>query len=77
MKAVATWGEYTGKVESMRVFPWAKYLSGPNQAIICDVGAGDGHAMLTLMKMHESHDFRVFIQDRPAFLELSKKVCIP
>lgn len=75
MKAVASWGEFTGKVEALKAFPWETYFSASDRATVCDVGAGDGHAMLTLMKMYETYEFRAIIQDRPAFVDLSKQVC--
>lgn len=74
MKGVASWGEMTGKVESLKAFPWAQHFSVSDRVTVCDVGAGDGHAMLTVMKLYESYNFRAVIQDRPAFIELSKQV---
>lgn len=77
MKGVAGWGELTGKVESLLVFPWPKHFSASEPITICDVGAGDGHAMLSLMRIYDSFRFRAVVQDRPAFVDLSKNVRFP
>ena len=74
MKGVAGWGELTGKVESLLVYPWAKHFSTPKPVTICDVGAGDGHTMLSLLSIFSLFRFRAVIQDRPAFVDLSKNV---
>ena len=58
----------------MQAFPWTEYFSKPKTVKVCDIGAGNGHVMLALMKTYASYGFKAVIQDRPAFIELSKQV---
>lgn len=74
MKAVSGWVELTGEAESLRAFPWTKYFSTSEQTIVCDVGAGDGHVMLALMRTYGSYSIRAIVQDRPTFVDLGKQV---
>ncbi|KAH8111801.1 S-adenosyl-L-methionine-dependent methyltransferase [Phellopilus nigrolimitatus] len=71
---VMGWGEVTGKADIIRVFPWTKYISVNTPFTICDIGAGKGDIMLMLARAYESYLFRAVIQDRPAFIELSKQL---
>ena len=57
-----------------QAFPWTEHFSKPKTVRVCDIGAGNGHVMLALMKTYASYGFKAVIQDRPAFIELSKQV---
>ncbi|THH00243.1 hypothetical protein EW145_g7113 [Phellinidium pouzarii] len=74
MKGVAGWGEVTGKSDLIRALPWEKYLTSEKPITVCDVGAGNGHIMLMLLRAYASYPFRVVVQDRPAFIELGKQL---
>ena len=50
------------------------WFTKPKTVKVCDIGAGNGHVMLALMKTFASYQFKAVIQDRPAFIELSKQV---
>ena len=52
------------------VYPWSSKLSKPFK--VCDVGAGNGHVMLDLVKEFESSPIQTIVQDLPPTLELSK-----
>ncbi|THH00242.1 hypothetical protein EW145_g7114 [Phellinidium pouzarii] len=74
MKGVAGWGEVARKSELIRAFPWAKHFSGERTTTVCDIGGGDGHIMLMLLRAYASYPFRVIVQDRPAFLDLGRQL---
>ena len=54
---------------SFIVYPWK---SLPEGAIICDIGGGNGHVMLDLMKSFPQ--LRVVLQDLPPVIDGGKRV---
>lgn len=54
------------------MYPWSAKF--PNGAKICDVGGGNGHVLLELMKSNPA--LRGIVQDMPPVMEEAKKVGI-
>ncbi|EIM90605.1 S-adenosyl-L-methionine-dependent methyltransferase [Stereum hirsutum FP-91666 SS1] len=63
-KAMIGWGVVTGRAMLPKVYPWQSLPSGTT---ICDVGGGNGHAMLNLLKAFPH--LRVVVQDLKAAVE--------
>ncbi|KAF9052593.1 S-adenosyl-L-methionine-dependent methyltransferase [Rhodocollybia butyracea] len=61
-------GELFGQGLAIQVYPWA---SVPENSIICDVGGGNGHATMRLMKLLPH--LRVTLQDQPEVISEAKK----
>lgn len=68
-QAMVGWGDVTGKGMLPKVFPWA---SLPQDTVICDVGGGNGHATVGLLKAFPH--LKIIVQDLPAVVEQGKKV---
>ncbi|KAF9479524.1 S-adenosyl-L-methionine-dependent methyltransferase [Pholiota conissans] len=66
-QAMVGWGEVTGRAMLPKSYAWEKV---PADATICDVGGGNGHAMLGLMK--EFPQLKVVLQDLPAVVQQGK-----
>jgi ubiquinone/menaquinone biosynthesis C-methylase UbiE len=81
------WGEVTGRgmlpkgssiqhsaaAQLLRpdsVYPWA---SLPENTVVCDVGGGNGHATIELLKVFPH--LKVIVQDLPKVAEQGKEVC--
>jgi len=63
------WGEVTGRAMLPRVFPWANL---PADTVICDVGGGNGHASISLLKVWKH--LKVVVQDLPNVVEQGKEL---
>ncbi|KAF8992613.1 S-adenosyl-L-methionine-dependent methyltransferase [Cyathus striatus] len=66
-QAMVGWGEVTGRSMLPKVYPWDKVAPG---STICDVGGGNGHATLDLVKVFPS--LKVVLQDLPEVVEQGK-----
>ncbi|KAF9479519.1 S-adenosyl-L-methionine-dependent methyltransferase [Pholiota conissans] len=66
-QAMVGWGEVTGRAMLPKSYAWDKV---PENAKICDVGGGNGHAMLGLVK--EFPKLKVVLQDLPAMIQQGK-----
>ncbi|KAJ7482293.1 S-adenosyl-L-methionine-dependent methyltransferase [Mycena galericulata] len=63
-KAMVAWGDVTGRAMLPKVYPWA---SLPADTLICDVGGGNGHASINLLKAFPHLKF--VVQDLPGVVE--------
>ncbi|KAH9479088.1 3-O-methyltransferase 2 [Psilocybe cubensis] len=61
------WGEVTGKSMLPIVYDWENV---PQDTVICDVGGGNGHATLGLIKKFPK--IKVVLQDLPAVIQQGK-----
>ncbi|KAJ7284895.1 S-adenosyl-L-methionine-dependent methyltransferase [Mycena rebaudengoi] len=62
------WGEVTGRGMLPKVYPWA---SLPENTVVCDVGGGNGHATIELLKVFPH--LKVIVQDLPKVAEQGKE----
>ncbi|KDQ49688.1 hypothetical protein JAAARDRAFT_212075 [Jaapia argillacea MUCL 33604] len=62
-KAMVGWGRVTGKTALVKAYPWSEL---PKDTLICDVGGGNGHRTLELVKA--SPQLMVVVQDLEATL---------
>ncbi|KAF5379563.1 hypothetical protein D9757_009256 [Collybiopsis confluens] len=62
-RAMVGWGTVTGKV-----YPWA---SLPPNSVICDIGGGNGHVIMDLLKVYPH--LKLVLQDQPQVIEMAKK----
>ncbi|KAJ6607417.1 S-adenosyl-L-methionine-dependent methyltransferase [Mycena sp. CBHHK59/15] len=67
-RAMVGWGEVTGKAMLPKVYPWASLPAG---TVICDVGGGNGHATVELLKAFPLLKF--VVQDLPGVIDQGKK----
>jgi len=68
-RAMYGWSQISGASEMLRkVYPWGQV---PPNAKVCDVGGGNGHVMLGLLKAHKH--LHAIVQDLPAVVEDAKK----
>ncbi|KAJ3982678.1 S-adenosyl-L-methionine-dependent methyltransferase [Lentinula detonsa] len=67
-RAMVGWGDVTGKGLLAKVYPWT---SQPANTTICDVGGGNGHVTMNLMKAHPH--VKVVVQDQPQVIEMAQK----
>ncbi|KAJ6573975.1 S-adenosyl-L-methionine-dependent methyltransferase [Mycena vulgaris] len=67
-EAMVGWGNVTGKGMLPKVYPWG---SLPEDTIICDVGGGNGHATLELLKVFPH--LKVVVQDLPLVVKAGKE----
>ncbi|KAF8191304.1 S-adenosyl-L-methionine-dependent methyltransferase [Pholiota molesta] len=63
-QAMVGWGEVTGRAMLPKSYAWDQV---PTDSTICDVGGGNGHAMLGLVK--EFPQLKVILQDLPAVVQ--------
>ncbi|KAF8191305.1 S-adenosyl-L-methionine-dependent methyltransferase [Pholiota molesta] len=63
-QAMVGWGEVTGRAMLPKSYAWKQV---PADSTICDVGGGNGHAMLGLVK--EFPQLKVILQDLPAVVQ--------
>ncbi|KAF8954811.1 S-adenosyl-L-methionine-dependent methyltransferase [Flammula alnicola] len=63
-QSMVGWGEVTGRSMLPKVFAWDKV---PTDSIICDVGGGNGHATLGLIKAFPH--LKIVLQDMPAVVQ--------
>ncbi|KAF9479526.1 S-adenosyl-L-methionine-dependent methyltransferase [Pholiota conissans] len=63
-QAMVGWGEVTGRAMLPKSYAWE---SVPVDSTICDVGGGNGHAMLGLVKKFPQ--LKVILQDLPAVVQ--------
>ena len=54
---------------SLTAYPWSDV---PKDAVVCDVGAGNGHVMLGLLKSHPH--LRAVVQDLPSVIADGRKL---
>jgi hypothetical protein len=54
----------------LEVYPWKNKF--PNGAKVCDLGGGNGHVLLELLKTHP--DIQGVLQDLPTVIDGSKRV---
>ncbi|KAF9002052.1 S-adenosyl-L-methionine-dependent methyltransferase [Cyathus striatus] len=67
-QAMVGWGEVTGKSMLPKVYDWGKV---PDGSTICDVGGGNGHIILDVVKAFPS--FKVVLQDLPEVIQQGKE----
>ncbi|KAJ4478948.1 S-adenosyl-L-methionine-dependent methyltransferase [Lentinula aciculospora] len=67
-RAMVGWGDVTGKGFLAKVYPWT---SQPRDTTICDVGGGNGHVTMGLMKAHPH--IKLILQDQPQVIEMAQK----
>ncbi|KAF9068144.1 S-adenosyl-L-methionine-dependent methyltransferase [Rhodocollybia butyracea] len=70
-RAMLGWGDVTGKGFLAKVYPWPSYPSGTT---ICDIGGGNGHVTMALMKA-QPH-LKLVLQDQPQVIEMARKVLL-
>ncbi|KAJ7487261.1 S-adenosyl-L-methionine-dependent methyltransferase [Mycena galericulata] len=63
-QAMLGWGEVTGKGMLPKVYPWANL---PTDTVVCDVGGGNGHVTVDLVKKFPH--LKVIVQDLPSVVE--------
>ncbi|ESK85087.1 S-adenosyl-L-methionine-dependent methyltransferase [Moniliophthora roreri MCA 2997] len=51
-----------------KVYPWTEH---PSERTVCDVGGGDGHNMVDLLKKHPN--LKAVLQDQPEVIEQAKQ----
>jgi len=69
-RAMLGWGQISGTSGLLsRVYPWSAQPAG---AVVCDIGGGNGHVTLGLLKEH--NHLHAIIQDLPLVLEDAKKL---
>ncbi|KAJ7284873.1 S-adenosyl-L-methionine-dependent methyltransferase [Mycena rebaudengoi] len=66
--AMVGWGEVTGKAMLPKVYPWG---SLPQDTVVCDVGGGNGHATIQLLKTFPQ--LKIVVQDLPAVAEQGRE----
>ncbi|KAF8954810.1 S-adenosyl-L-methionine-dependent methyltransferase [Flammula alnicola] len=66
-QAMVGWGEVTGRSMLPKIYPWDKV---PTDATICDIGGGNGHATLGVIKAFPH--LKVVLQDTPAVVQQGK-----
>ncbi|KAJ7659940.1 S-adenosyl-L-methionine-dependent methyltransferase [Mycena rosella] len=66
--AMVAWGQVNGRAMLPKVYPWA---SLPADTIICDVGGGNGHATVPLLKAFPQ--LKIMVQDLPGVVEQGKE----
>ncbi|KAJ6628892.1 S-adenosyl-L-methionine-dependent methyltransferase [Mycena sp. CBHHK59/15] len=67
-QAMVGWGEVTGKGMLPKVYPWG---SLPENTVVCDVGGGNGHATIELLKGFPQ--LKIVVQDLPGVAEQGKE----
>ncbi|KAE9404103.1 S-adenosyl-L-methionine-dependent methyltransferase [Gymnopus androsaceus JB14] len=68
-RAMVGWANVTGKGFLAKVYPWA---SQPADSTICDIGGGNGHISMGLIKVHPH--LRVILQDQPQVISMAQKL---
>ncbi|KJA18248.1 hypothetical protein HYPSUDRAFT_79252 [Hypholoma sublateritium FD-334 SS-4] len=63
-QAMVGWGEVTGRAMLPKSYSWDQV---PADSSICDIGGGNGHAMLGLVK--EFPQLKIVLQDLPAVVQ--------
>ncbi|TCD67183.1 hypothetical protein EIP91_000409 [Steccherinum ochraceum] len=71
-KGIASWIDPAGQDAMHKAFPWSERLSASKPLTICDIGAGNGHVTLDLLKDFESKPIQAIVQDLPPVLEMAK-----
>ncbi|ESK85642.1 S-adenosyl-L-methionine-dependent methyltransferase [Moniliophthora roreri MCA 2997] len=66
-RAMIGWGDITGKGFLQKVYPWT---SLPLDTTVCDIGGGNGHVTMGLMRAHPH--LKVVLQDQPQVIEQAK-----
>ncbi|KAJ3877770.1 S-adenosyl-L-methionine-dependent methyltransferase [Lentinula edodes] len=67
-RAMVGWGDVTGKGFLAKVYPWT---SLPADTTVCDIGGGNGHVTMSLMKAHPH--IKLVLQDQPQVIEMARK----
>ncbi|KAJ3761994.1 S-adenosyl-L-methionine-dependent methyltransferase [Lentinula raphanica] len=67
-RAMVGWGDVTGKGFLAKVYPWTLQPVGTT---ICDVGGGNGHVTMNLIKTHPH--IKLVIQDQPQVIEMARE----
>ncbi|KAJ6628890.1 S-adenosyl-L-methionine-dependent methyltransferase [Mycena sp. CBHHK59/15] len=68
VRAMVGWREVTGNGLLPQVYPWEIL---PPDTVICDVGSGNGHATLELLKKFPK--LKVVLQDLPSIIDQGKE----
>ncbi|KAK7027234.1 hypothetical protein VNI00_015323 [Paramarasmius palmivorus] len=66
-RAMIGWGDITGKGFLQKVYPWS---SLPPNVKVCDIGGGNGHVTMGLMRAHPH--LKIVLQDQPQVIEQAK-----
>ncbi|EEB94132.1 hypothetical protein MPER_07103, partial [Moniliophthora perniciosa FA553] len=66
-RAMIGWGDITGKGFLQKVYPWTSLLP---DTTVCDIGGGNGHVTMGLMRAHPH--LKVVLQDQPQVIEQAK-----
>ncbi|KAJ7651964.1 S-adenosyl-L-methionine-dependent methyltransferase [Mycena polygramma] len=68
-RAMIGWGNVTGKGILAKVYPWGEL---PEDTVVCDVGGGNGHVTLELLKAFPQ--LKIVVQDLPTGVEQGKEL---
>ncbi|KAH8102064.1 S-adenosyl-L-methionine-dependent methyltransferase [Cristinia sonorae] len=71
-KGIASWIDPSGQDAMHKSFPWKERLSATRTTTICDIGAGNGHVTLDLLKEFRSSSIQAIVQDLPPVLEMAQ-----
>ncbi|KAI5119659.1 hypothetical protein M0805_007750 [Coniferiporia weirii] len=72
-RGIAGWLDVGGEEGLHKIYPWSERLEPSKQITVCDIGAGNGHVTLDLLRAFEDQPIRAVVQDLPPTLDLSRE----